>query len=223
VLSAGVKICGLRTCRSIDAAIGAGATHYGLVFFAKSPRNVTLEEAANLAGYGRGRILSVALTVNATDDLLDSIARTVRPDMLQLHGTETPERTAQIRELTGLPVIKAVSVGAMEDTAMAKPYENITDLILFDAKPPRDGDSLPGGNGLPFDWHHLAPVREKMRFMLSGGLTPDNVAEAIRLTGAGLVDVSSGVENAPGVKDPELIRRFVEAARNTAFEEIAHG
>lgn len=225
MLSTGVKICGLRTRQSIDAAISAGATHYGLVFFPKSPRNVTIEEAASLAGYGRerGKMRSVALTVDAPDDLIDNIARTVRPDMIQLHGSETPERAAQIGERTGLPVIKAVSIGAEGDTAKAEPYEDIADLILFDAKPPRNGGALPGGNGLPFDWQLLAPVRKKMRFMLSGGLSPGNVAEAIRLTGAELVDVSSGVESAPGVKDPDLIRRFVIAAQKTALEEIAHG
>ena len=222
-MSTGVKICGLRTRQSIDAAISAGATHYGLVFFTKSPRNVTLEDAAGLARHGRGRIRSVALTVDAPDDLLDRIAQTVRPDMIQLHGSETPERTAQIGERTGLPLIKAVSIGAEGDTAKAKPYENIADLILFDAKPPRDGNALPGGNGLPFNWQFLAPVRKKMRFMLSGGLTPDNVSEAIRLTGAELVDVSSGVESAPGIKDPERIRDFVEAAHNADLEEIVHG
>jgi phosphoribosylanthranilate isomerase len=223
VLSTGVKICGLRTRQSIDASASAGATHYGLVFFPKSPRNVTLEEAAGLAEHGRGRILSVALTVDADDDLLDSIAGTVRPDMLQLHGNETPERAAQIRMRTGLPVIKAISIGAASDTAKAAAYCEIADLILFDAKPPRDPDALPGGNGLPFDWRLLAPVKGKMRFMLSGGLTPDNVAEAIRSTGAAFVDVSSGVESAPGIKAPELIRRFAESARNAALEEIAHG
>lgn len=222
-MSTGVKICGLRTHQSIDAAVGAGASHFGLVFFPKSPRNIALEEAAGLAEYGRGRILSVALTVDASGDLLDSIARTVRPDMLQLHGKETPERAAQIRRRTGLPVIKAISIGAEGDTAKAAAYGDIADLILFDAKPPREPDALPGGNGLPFDWRLLAPVKGKMRFMLSGGLTPENVAEAIRWTGAAFVDVSSGVESAPGVKDPDLIRRFAENAHNAALEEIAHG
>ena len=222
-MSTGVKICGLRTRQSIDAAIDAGASHYGLVFFPKSPRNVSLVEAASLADHARGRILSVALTVDATDELLDSIAATVRPDMLQLHGSETPERTREIRERTGLPVIKAISISEAGDTAGATPYETVADLILFDAKPPRDPQALPGGNGLPFDWRLLAPIRGKMPFMLSGGLTPDNVAEAIRLTGASIVDVSSGVESAPGMKDPELIRRFAENALSAALEEIAHG
>lgn len=222
-MSTGVKICGLRTRQSIDAAVGAGATHYGLVFFPKSARNVVLEEAAQLAEHGRGRILSVALTVDADDDLLDSIARTVRPDMLQLHGKETPERAAQIRNLTGLPLIKAISIGAEGDTGKATAYADIADLILFDAKPPRDPAALPGGNGLPFDWTLLASVRDRMRFMLSGGLTPGNVAEAIRATGAAFVDTSSGVESTPGVKDPDLIRRFAENARNAALEEIVHG
>lgn len=223
-MSIGVKICGLRTHQAIDAAIGAGASHYGLVFYPRSPRNVTLDQAAELANGARGRITSVALVVDAGDDLIDRIAAEVCPDMFQLHGSETPERAMEIRKRTGLPIIKAISVGAPGDTNRARAYDTAADLILFDAKPAKDhAGALPGGNGLAFDWRLLEPVRGKLRFMLSGGLTPDNVADAIRLTGAALVDVSSGVEKSPGEKDPALIRRFTEAARNAVLEEVVDG
>ncbi|MBX2806130.1 MAG: phosphoribosylanthranilate isomerase [Hyphomicrobiales bacterium] len=221
-MSTGVKICGLRTRQTLDASINAGATHYGLVFFHKSPRNVTLSEAAALADHARGRILSVALTVDASDELLETIVETVRPDMLQLHGAETPERASGIRKRTGLPLIKAISVGAAGDIAAARPFDGIANIILFDAKPVEGRNALPGGNGLTFDWSLLAPVRGTS-FMLSGGLTPQNVAEAVRLTGAHIVDVSSGVESAPGIKDPERIRHFAKNARTAALEEISHG
>lgn len=223
-MSIGVKICGLRDRDAMSAAIEAGASHYGLVFFGRSSRNVTLDEAAGLATFARGRITSVALTVDADNALIDRIAAGVRPDMLQLHGNETPERVVEIRSATGLPIIKAISVDGPGDTSRARSYEDVADLILFDAKAPKaTADALPGGNGLTFDWRLLEPVRGKLRFMLSGGLTPDNVAEAIRLTGAEMVDVSSGVESAPGWKDPALIRRFIEAAQASVLEEVAHG
>ncbi|NJM33852.1 MAG: phosphoribosylanthranilate isomerase [Rhodomicrobium sp.] len=219
-----VKICGIKTPEALEAAIAAGASHFGMVFFPRSPRHVTLDEARRLADKARGRILSVALTVEAADEDILAILKAANPDLLQLHGRETPERTAQTRALAGRPVIKAVSIDKDGDAERASIYRDAADHILFDAKPPRNAaNALPGGNGLAFDWRLLAPVKGKMPFILSGGLTPDNVAEAIARTGAAMVDVSSGVETAPGEKDAALIRRFVEAARAPALEEIANG
>jgi phosphoribosylanthranilate isomerase len=221
-LSAEVKICGLRTLEHLDAAIAAGASYYGMVFFARSPRNITHADADALSHAGRGRITSVALVVDAADAEIDAIIAAAAPDMIQLHGAETPARAAEIRQRTSRPVIKAVSVEREGDVAAAQPYAGAADLILFDAKPPRDA-AHPGGNGLAFDWRLLSPLRGKMRFMLSGGLTPANVAEAIAITGAAIVDVSSGVETAPGEKDAALIHQFVRASRAAALEEIANG
>jgi phosphoribosylanthranilate isomerase len=213
-MSTEVKICGVRTEDALDAAIEAGADYFGLVFYPRSPRNVPLEDAARLAERARGRIKSVALVVNADDAAIKAIAETVAPDMFQLHGRETPERTAAIRELVERPVIKAVSVAATGDATHADAYKDAADLILFDAKPPADeAHALPGGNGLNFDWRLLDGLKDRMRFMLAGGLTPENVAEAIALTGAAIVDVSSGVESTPGEKQAELIRRFIAAAK----------
>jgi phosphoribosylanthranilate isomerase len=223
-LSAEVKICGLKTLEHLDAAIAAGASYYGMVFFARSPRNITHADAGALSRAGRGRITSVALVVDAADAEIDAIMAAADPDMLQLHGTETPARAAEIRQRTGRPVIKAVSVEREGDTAAAQAYAGAADLILFDAKPPRGAaGALPGGNGVTFDWRLLSPLRGKMRFMLSGGLTSANVAEAIALTGAAIVDVSSGVETAPGEKHAALIHEFVRASRAAALEEIANG
>jgi len=220
----GVKICGIRTLPDLDAAIAAGASHCGLVFFPPSPRNLSLQDAANLASHGRGRVTIVALIVDAADDLIRAIADEVAPDMLQLHGKESPQRTAQIREMAGRPVMKAVSVARKADVLAADAYRGAADLILFDAKPPRrHKGALPGGNGLSFNWRFLQPIRGRMPFALSGGLTPDNVADAVAATGAALVDVSSGVESAPGAKNAELIRRFVTAAKTPILEGAAHG
>ncbi len=223
-MNTGLKICGLTTPDAVEASADAGASHFGLVFFPKSPRNVGIEEAVALAGLGRGRMTCVALTVDAGDALIDRIAAEVRPDMFQLHGSETPARAAKIRTRSGLPVIKAISVSAEGDTDAARAYAEAADLILFDAKPPEgDRNALPGGNGLAFDWRLLEPVRGRMRFMLSGGLSENNVAEAIRLTGAAIVDVSSGVESAPGVKDAAMIRRFAAAVEIAAMKEAVNG
>lgn len=219
-MSTEVKICGIRTPPALEAAIEAGADYFGLVFFPPSPRNISLEDAARLAECARGRIKSVALVVNAEDAEIKAIAETVAPDMFQLHGKETPERTTTIRELVNRPVIKAVSVAAMGDATHAEAYKGAADLILFDAKPPADeAHALPGGNGLNFDWRLLEGLKDRMRFMLAGGLTPNNVAEAIALTGAAIVDVSSGVESAPGEKQAALIRRFIAAAKASAILE----
>ena len=209
-MSVKVKICGVRTPAIVEEAADAGADFVGLVLFAKSPRHIELEEARVLAAVARGRIGTVAVMVDPEDDLVDGVLEKVRPDFLQLHGSETPQRVAAIKARTGLPVMKAIPVADAADVADAGAYAASADYILFDAKPTQDA-RLPGGNGLPFDWQVLTGLAPP--FALSGGLTPDNVGAAIRLTGASLVDVSSGVERAPGEKDARLVRRFIEAAK----------
>ena len=212
-MSAEVKICGLSTPETVDAAVQAGADFIGLVFYPRSPRNVSLETAAALAERARGKARIVALVVNADDALLEAIASTVKPDFFQAHGAETPERVAAIGRLTGRPVIKAIQVRDQNDIAAAAGYSAVASLILYDAKAPETlGSALPGGNGHAFDWGLLEGAR-RPAFMLAGGLNPENVGEAIRVTGAPVVDVSSGVETAPGVKDTGLIRKFIEAAK----------
>lgn len=211
-LTTKVKICGLTTEAALDAALAGGADYVGLVFFAPSPRNLSPEAAGPLAAKARGRARIVALMVDPDDALIDAVVRAVDPDLLQLHGEETPERVAEVRRRWAKPVMKAVKVETAQDAAAAMGYCGIADLILFDARAPQ-GSLLPGGNGAPFDWRALTGVKDKVAYMLSGGLTPDNVAEAIRVTGARIVDVSSGVETRPGEKDPKLIRRFLRAAK----------
>jgi phosphoribosylanthranilate isomerase len=207
-----VKICGLSEPMTMKAALDAGADLVGLVFFAKSPRNVNVEQAAALAKMAKGKAAVVALVVDADDKLLELITKRVRPDYFQAHGNETPNRVLEIAKLTGVKVIKAIAVRDAPDVAMAKSYYGKADLILFDAKAPETlKDALPGGNGISFDWALLSDI--KGRFMLSGGLNPENVAEAIAITGAPIVDVSSGVETAPGNKDSTLIRKFIEQAK----------
>jgi phosphoribosylanthranilate isomerase len=209
-----VKICGLSTPETVDAAVAAGADLIGLVFFPKSPRNVTLEQAASLASRARGKAKIVTLVVDADDAQLTDIVARVAPDLIQAHGSESPERIAEIARLTGKPVIKAIRVRDAGDIAAAAQFSEAASLILYDAKAPETlGNALPGGNGHAFDWGLLEGSR-RPAFMLAGGLTPENVAEAIRVTGAPVVDVSSGVESAPGVKDIGLIRKFIEAAKS---------
>ncbi|PSC04943.1 phosphoribosylanthranilate isomerase [Alsobacter soli] len=210
-----VKICGLRTPETVEAALAGGADMVGLVFFPRSPRNVSIEEAKRLRAVVGDRAAVVALVVDADDALLDAIRDEVRPDLLQLHGRETPERVAAIRERTGLPVMKALGVSDAADLARAAAYAPVADRLLFDAKPPQ-GAVLPGGNGVAFDWRLLAGLDLPKPFMLSGGLDPGNVAEALAVTRAPGVDVSSGVERAPGDKDPERIAAFIKAARGAA-------
>lgn len=207
-----VKICGLRDAPMMQAAVDAGAAYVGLVFFAKSPRNVTIAQAVGVATQVPVGVAKVALVVNADDAQLDAIVAAVPLDILQLHGTETPDRVAQVRARYGLPVMKAVGVAGPDDLAQLDAYAQVADQILVDAKPPKDAD-LPGGNGLAFDWRLIAGRRWAVPWMLAGGLTPDNVAEAIALTCAKQVDVSSGVESAPGQKDADLIAAFCAAAR----------
>lgn len=207
----------------LEAAIAAGASHCGLVFYPASPRALSLDAAADLARLAGGRVQVVALTVDAGDALIAAITDRVAPGMIQLHGKESPDRARAIRETTGRPIIKALSIAAAGDVAAAEAYRGAADLILFDAKPPRRENALPGGNGVSFDWSLLAPLKGRMDFALSGGLNPDNVAEAIAATGPALVDVSSGVETAPGQKDSALIHRFVAAARRANPEGATDG
>jgi len=207
-----VKICGLRTAADMAAVVAARAAYAGFVFFPKSPRHLTIDQARLLAFAAPPGLAKVALTVDADDAMLDAICDAVPLDMLQLHGHETPERVAQVRARYGLPVMKAVGVADEADLAVLTDYSLAADQILIDAKPPKGAD-LPGGNGLAFDWRLLVGRKWLRPWMLAGGLTPDNVAEAIRLTGARQVDVSSGVESAPGVKDAGLMAAFVKAAQ----------
>ncbi len=205
-----VKICGLTTPETIAAAVDAGAAYVGLVFFPKSPRYLTIEAARNLALDIPEGVAKVALTVDADDGLLDQITARVPLDMLQLHGSETPERVSTVKARYGLPVMKALGVADAPDLEAINTYASVADQILVDAKPPKGGE-LPGGNGLPFDWRLIAGRRWSVPWMLAGGLTPENVGEAQHLTGARQVDVSSGVESAPGVKDVSAISAFIEA------------
>ena len=208
-----VKICGIKAFDALDAAIEGGADYVGLVFFPKSPRNVSLEAAAALAKRAKGKANVVALVVDADDASLDDIIEHVAPNVLQLHGRETPQRAAEINSRYRRRVWKALPVETAADAEQATSYLGIAE-ILFDAKAPK-GAVLPGGNGHAFDWSALDAVKGRFKFMLSGGLTPDNVAGAIRATRAWGVDVSSGVETAPGVKDPALIARFLRAANGS--------
>jgi phosphoribosylanthranilate isomerase len=207
-----VKICGLKTEAALEAALAGGADYVGLVFFPPSPRNITPEAARPLAARARGRAKIVALLVDPDDALVEAVVTAVNPDLLQLHGDETPERVSEVRRRWGKPVMKAIKVASAEDAQAAFDYAGVADLILFDARAPKDS-TRPGGHGAAFDWNLLSGIKGRMPFMLSGGLTPDNVAEAIRITGATMVDVSSGVESRPGEKDPELIRRFLRVAK----------
>jgi phosphoribosylanthranilate isomerase len=205
-----VKICGLSTIESLDAALAAEADFIGFNFFAKSPRHVTLEQAVRLADLARGHSEIVALVVDADDAFLRQIASALRPDFIQAHGRETPERIRAIKDLTDIQVIKAAAVATPDDVAATTAFDGVVDLMLYDAKP-APGAMLPGGNGVAFDWTILKAVPHP--YMLAGGLKPENVAQAIRETGAAIVDVSSGVESAPGIKDAVLIRKFIEAAK----------
>jgi phosphoribosylanthranilate isomerase len=207
-----VKICGLRTETALEAALDGGADYVGLVFFPPSPRNVTPGVAKTLAARARGRAKIVALMVDPDDALIAEVVASVAPDILQLHGHETPARVAEVHARWGIPVMKAVPVETADDARAARRFSPAADLILFDARAPADS-TRPGGNGAPFDWRTLLDLKGEVAFVLSGGLTPDNVAEAIRLTGAATVDVSSGVESRPGEKDPDLIARFLRAAK----------
>jgi phosphoribosylanthranilate isomerase len=211
-----VKICGLSSRATLEGAIEAGADFIGLVFYAPSPRHVDITSAAKLAEAARGRAKIVALIVDAPEDAIKDIARRVKPDYFQAHGHEDAKSVEAIKKNTGVPVIKAIKVEDAPDVELARKYRDAAHMILFDAKAPQAlASALPGGNGMSFDWSLLSPNRKPKRFMLSGGLTPANVAQAIEVTGAPIVDVSSGVESSPGIKDLELIRRFIAAARSS--------
>jgi phosphoribosylanthranilate isomerase len=207
-----VKICGLSTRETLDAALDAGADMVGFVFFPPSPRHISLEQARELGKRAGPHALKVALSVDADDATLGNIVEALRPDILQLHGKETVARLRDIKQAFGLPVMKAMAVETAADLAVLSGYAAVADRILFDARPPK-GATRPGGLGAAFDWHVLENLDLRLPFMVSGGLHADNVAEAIRVTRAGGVDVSSGVERAPGVKDIEMIRAFIRAAR----------
>jgi phosphoribosylanthranilate isomerase len=208
-----VKICGLTSLAALDAALAAGADMVGLVRFEKSPRHLGLEQGRALSLRARGKAERVALVVDADDAALDAVVAAFDPDLLQLHGAETPERVAAIRARLKRPVMKAIGIASAADLAAVAAYEGVADRLLLDAKPPADAEALPGGNGVPFDWRLIAGLDAAKPVMLSGGLDGDNVAAAIALTGVKAVDVSSGVERRPGDKDPMRIEAFIKAAR----------
>jgi phosphoribosylanthranilate isomerase len=212
-----VKICGLSTAEALDTALDAGADMVGFVFFAPSPRHLAFDRARALGRRVRARAQKVALTVDADDALLEGIVETLAPDLLQLHGREPPARVAALKRRFGMPVMKAISIEAKGDLAAATAYAAIADRLLFDARPPRQA-TRPGGLGKAFDWHLLDGLDPGVPFMLSGGLDAGNVGEALRITRAAAVDVSSGVERTPGQKDPDKIRAFVRAAREAAAQ-----
>ncbi|QEN89278.1 phosphoribosylanthranilate isomerase [Labrys sp. KNU-23] len=207
-----IKICGLSTPETLEAALAAGADMVGFVFFEKSPRHIDDDLAARLGAQVSGRARKTALSVDADDARLDAIVAALAPDGLQLHGKESPERVAAVKARYGLPVLKAIGVSDAADLERAVAYRGVADWLLLDAKPPKDA-AHPGGNGVTFDWTLLKHLDRTLPFMLSGGLDPANVAEAIRISTPDGVDVSSGVEDRPGVKNPDKIRAFVETAR----------
>ncbi|HLS19786.1 MAG TPA: phosphoribosylanthranilate isomerase [Paracoccaceae bacterium] len=209
-----VKICGLTRADDLRHAAGAGADYVGLVFYPRSPRNVSVEQAAELLKVVPKGVTPVALLVDADDALVDQVAA-LGVGMLQLHGSESPERVAAIRKRTGLPVMKVISIGGREDLAKISDYNAVADQLLLDARAP-EGATRPGGNAVAFDWRLIAGRDWACPWILAGGLTPENIAEAVRLTGATQVDVSSGVEYAPGKKDPARVAAFVKAAREAA-------
>jgi len=211
-----IKICGLSTPETLAAALDAGADMVGFVRFPKSPRHVTLDQGHRLSLLAKGRAQRVVLLVNPGDEDIAQAVEAINPDLIQLHGNESPERVAEIRSMVQRPVMKALGVAEKRDLEALGPYAKDSEHILLDAKPPRAADALPGGNGISFDWKLLNGLDPALPIMLSGGLNPDNVAEAIRLTKPKAVDVSSGVESGPGQKDPARIKAFIQAAR-TAF------
>ena len=207
------KICGLTTPEAVRAAVDGGASHIGFVAFARSPRNIDPALAARLfAPYRQSPVKVVVLTVDPTDAELEHITAALKPDLIQLHGRETPQRAAAIRSATSLPTIKAVGVRDASDVAAALKYQDAADHLMFDAKPP-EGSDRPGGHGTSFDWTLLEGLRLDRPWFLAGGLDPWNVADALRLSRAPIADVSSGVERGPGVKDPHLISAFLDAVR----------
>lgn len=219
-MSLDIKICGLKTGEALSAALSGGASHVGFIFFPKSPRNITPDDAGRLREAAIDRAKAVAVTVDADDTTLDAIVAAMKPDMLQLHGGETPERVGAVKARFGLPAIKAFSIRDASDLAAVQPYRGIADHFLFDAKPPR-GAELPGGNGVPFDWRVLKTLDAELGYMLSGGLNARNIGEALRLVSPSGIDISSGVESAPGVKDVTLIEDFFRAVRAAQEKDAA--
>lgn len=207
-----IKICGLSTPEAIRAATDGGASHVGFIFFPKSPRNVAPAHARELKKVVDGRAKTVAVVVDADDAFLDEIVAGLSPDIIQLHGKETPERAAEVKARYGRPVMKAFSISEAEDLARIEPFRGIADRFLFDAKPPK-GSELPGGNGVSFDWRLLAALDPGIDYMLSGGLNAANIGDALRLSNPPGIDISSGVESAPGIKDTALIEEFFKAVR----------
>lgn len=207
-----IKICGLKTDKALAAAVAGGASHVGFIFFAKSPRYLEPAEAGRLREAARGKAIAVAVSVDASDAFLDEIVEKMQPDMLQLHGSETPERVAEVKARHGVPVMKALPLSEAADLERIKPFIGVADRFLFDAKPPK-GSELPGGNGVAFDWRILAGLDGGVDYMLSGGLNAANIGDALRLANPPGIDISSGVESAPGVKDPALIEQFFRAVR----------
>ena len=214
-----VKICGLSTPEALDVALDAGADMVGFVFFPPSPRHLSHQAARSLGRRVRGRAQKVALTVDADDAVFDALVEALQPDLLQLHGKESPARVTALKKRFGRPVMKAIAVETKADLAAMAPYAGIADRLLFDARPPREA-TRPGGLGKTFDWHLLENIGPGVPFMLSGGLDADNVADALRITRAPGIDVSSGVERASGEKDPDKIRAFIRAARDAAGKLI---
>ena len=213
------KICGLNTPASVKTAVDNGAAYVGAVFYPKSPRSVTPQQAADLFGDLPAAVKLVGLFVDPDDNLLRTVVDHVKLDLIQLHGSEPPERVAHIRKTYGIPVMKALAIETPDDLSRAKAYETVSDMLLFDAKAPKSmKDALPGGNGLSFDWTMLATEQFTTPWMLAGGLTADNVQEAVRISGATSVDTSSGVESKPGEKDPAAIVRFLKAVRHIKIE-----
>ncbi|MGU3574114.1 phosphoribosylanthranilate isomerase [Brucellaceae bacterium C25G] len=212
-MSFDLKICGLKTSEVVSAVLDGGATHIGFIFFPKSPRHISVEDAGRLRLSAQGRAQVVAVTVDADDEYIAQIVEQVRPDILQLHGHETPERVMALKTRYGLPVIKAFAIRNFDDLMAITAYKGIADRFLFDAKPPK-GSNLPGGNGVSFDWDLLTKLDDDVDYMLSGGLNADNVAQALAQTGAKAIDVSSGVEAQAGVKDVRLINEFLQAVRD---------
>jgi phosphoribosylanthranilate isomerase len=215
-----IKICGLKTEEALAAALGNGASHVGFIFFPKSPRYIAPADAGRLRKGALGQAKAVAVTVDADDATLDAIVAAMSPDMLQLHGDETPQRVSAIKARYGLPVMKAFSIRDAADLAEIEPYRGVADRFLFDAKPPK-GAELPGGNGVPFDWRVLAALDPSTSYMLSGGLNAQNIGEALRLVSPAGIDISSGVESAPGVKDVALIEAFFRAVRTAGKKTAA--
>jgi len=208
-----VKICGITSAEAVDAAVQGGAAYGGLVFHPKSPRNLDIERAARLATQMRGKLKIVTLLADPSDEQLAMVVKAVEPDFLQLHGTESARRTAYVRAKFGIPVIKALPVAEAADLATAAEYESVADMLMFDARAPK-GAERPGGHGAAFDWKLLAGKSFAKPWFLAGGLDPDNVARAIELSGAKFVDVSSGVESAPGIKDPARVHSFINASKS---------